>query len=128
MIKNLQSTLNQGTKKIPENNFSVSPKLMKSIEQETIQKTGSKLLTKQNLKDMAGIAGVAGAGLAAIDKWLENDKKGSILTLASGAVPLLLTMGMPEVALGIGAISIISAIILKRKKAQASIGGVQCNR
>lgn len=130
MAKNLKKTLNKGTKKIPENNFSIGDKLGKAIEAETIKKTGSRLLTGEKLKSFFG--GVIGKGFDAVDKWLNGDKKGAVLAFASGVVPLLWNMGMPWASLGVAVASVVAAVMLKKMEEKENnllpYGGVQCDR
>ena len=125
MAQNLKSTLQKGTDAL----FSLSPNLMKSIEKETLKKTGSKLLTKLQAKNFLAAAGAVGGIFGAFDKWLEGDKKGAILTLGCGLTGSLISVGMIGPALGVGAAAIIAATLLKKKKEAALLmqGGSKCN-
>jgi len=125
MTQNLKSTLQKGT----DAAFSLSPDLMKSIEKETVKKTGSKLLTKAQAKNFLTAAGAVGGIFGAFDKWLEGDKKGAVLTLGCGVATTLIGAGMLGPALGVGAAAIIAAALLKKKKEAALLmqGGSKCN-
>ena len=129
MNKNLKSTLEQGVKS-PQDDFSLSPQLIKSIDKETVKKTGAKLLTKEQAKSCLATAGVVGGIFGAIEKWLDGDTKGAVLTLGCGAATTLVGLGMWGPALGVGAAAIIAAALLKKKK-EANLlmnGDIRCNK
>lgn len=127
MNKNLKSTLQNGANS--ETSFSLSPKLVKSIEEETIKKTGSKFLTKEQVKDCLTTAGVVGGIFSAFDKWIDGDVKGAVLTLGCGVATTLAGAGMLGPALGVSAATIIASTLLKRRENAKLLmqGATKCN-
>ena len=129
MSQKLKSTLGEGVI-ASRSDFSLSPQLMKSIEEETVKKTGSKILTKAQAKSCLAAAGIVGGVFEAVEKWLDGDSKGAILALGCGAVTTLMGAGMLGPAFGVGAAAIIAATLLKKKRENSLLvkGGTRCNR